>query len=132
MNYHKLRLENLKETWDKFRHDMGFSELEPILVQTVRLDNIIDLLIKKHTTKDCSKSSCDSGSSSSHAMESTLPNDGLCLLKEILSLLLTIRGHSIAGSWMETYKSLNKAGIKQKRSAEPRQILKLKASKKKK
>ena len=55
-----------------------------------------------------------------------LPNDGICLLKEIPSLWLTIRGHSIAGSWMETYKSLNKAGAKQKRSAGLSQTLKLK------
>ena len=46
-----------------------------------------------------------------------LPNDGMGLLKEILSMWLTIRGHSIAGSWMETYKSLNKARVKKKRSA---------------
>ena len=71
MNYHKLRLENLKETWDRFGRDMGLGELEPILVQTV-LDNVLDLLIEKHTTKDCSKSSGYSGSSSSQIMESTL------------------------------------------------------------
>ena len=61
-----------------------------------------------------------------------LPNDGIGLLKEILSMWLTIRGHSIAGSWMETYKALNKAGVKKKRSAGLRQSLKLKATKKKK
>lgn len=61
-----------------------------------------------------------------------LPNDGMGLLKEILSMWLTIRGHSIAGSWMETYRSLNKARVKKKRSAGLRESLKLKAAKKQK
>ena len=55
--------------WEKFEHELGLGELEPILEQTV-IDNILDLLIRKHT-KD-SKSSGDNVSSSSQSMESSL------------------------------------------------------------
>ena len=69
VRYHKLRLNKLKEMWEMFGHDLGLGELEPILEQTV-LDNVLDLLIRKHT-KDA-KSSGDSGPSSSQTTESTL------------------------------------------------------------
>lgn len=34
----------------------------------------------------------------------TEEEDAVCLLKEIIGLWLTIRGYSIAGSWVEEYK----------------------------
>ena len=50
MNCHKLRLEKLKEMWKEIVYDLhvGLGDLEPILEERV-FDNILDLLIKKHT-----------------------------------------------------------------------------------